>query len=542
MKTRKSHFYIAVFTALAIAWNSASLRAADPPVAVISINNTGQLLSDVEYLMQATGTAAFGQFFMPQIKAYLQGIDSKKPIGIVLSLDGMEPKPLAFVPVTDLEAVLSTVEDQLGEAEDAGNGVYQLQGPQPVFVKESGGWAFVAMDAAALNDTPANPAALLKGLNKKYDIAVRGFVQNIPKPLRDMAMTKMGEAMDQGIQGADDAQRAMAEAQIKQMKVMVEQGEELTIGWSIDSANKNVFFDFSVSAKAGTELAEQLNTVKSAKSKYSGFVVPNAAVTANMTSVVEKSQIEQTITMLAGVEESALEEIENDASIEEDSIREGAKKLVSGVFDIFRDTLQTGKLDAGMSVILDEKSMTMALAGHVADGAKVEDLVKELIELAKDDEDVSFSKMNLNSGTHGDVRLHELAVPIPEDEYIGQVLDGELEICLGAAENDIYLALGVDPVNKLKKMIDKSKSAGGTETQPFSMVVKLAPILRFAEAMEDQAMLGAIAESLEQNGNDHLRFNVSGIEDGVTYRFLIEEGILKTLGQVGQMRAAGGGF
>ena len=509
------------------------------PVAVVSINNIDALFADTDYLMEATGAAGIGQMFMPQVRDFVQGLNSKKPIGVVVHLNGMQPIPMAFVPVDDLPGFLSKVEGQLGEAKNIGDGLLQLQGPQPVFVKETGGWAFVSPDRSALSSTPTNPETLLKGLNKKYDIAVRGFVQNVPLQLRQMASQKLSEQMEMGLLDADAAQKAVAKSQAEQMKLLLEEADELTIGLNIDSKNKNIHYDFSVTANEGSSLAKQFESAKGGKTKYSGFVVPDAAVAMNLVSNIPSAQASQMTEMLTNLENSAIKEIENDDSIEEDAVRDGAKKFVTGVFDIFRDTLKTGKADAGMSVVLGEKSITMALASHVADGSQVETLVKDLVELAEGDPEISFSKKKLNSATHGEVRLHELAIPIPADEYIGQILGGELEICLGASDTDVYVVIGSDPVTNLKKMVDNSKGSSA-DMDPFSVTLKLAPILKFAQAMEQDETLSAIAQMLEQNGNDNIRIRAFSIENGVSYRVLVEEGILKTLGQIGQQQMAGG--
>ena len=127
------------------------------PVAVVSVRATDALLSDVEYLFEATGTAGIGQFLLPQAKQFLQGIDGQKPIGLVLSIDNGQPKPLGFLPVTNLKTVLTQLQPQLGLPEDEGNGVLKLQGTRPIFVKEQDGWAFIGESAEALQDLPADP-------------------------------------------------------------------------------------------------------------------------------------------------------------------------------------------------------------------------------------------------------------------------------------------------------------------------------------------------------------------------------------------------
>lgn len=521
--------------------NVAPADAAEP-VAVVSINNLETLKGDLEFLFEITGTKMFSQFVMPQVENYIQGLDQTRPIGVVLSVDGTEFKPMGFLPIEDLDTFLDQIKDQVGEAADAGGGVLELQGPQPIFIKEKGEWAFIGQSVESLDNVPADPMKLLDGLHDNYDIAVRGYVQNVPAEYRNMAIQKMNEAMQQANENADNEDAAaMAKAQMAELKKLMEQADQITWGWNTDSKARQTYMDFTFTAKAETELASQLAAMKSMKSKYAGFVVPGAAISGNVSSVIPKNQIEQNITMMANFERSVLKEIEQDDDIDDENVRKGAKKLVAGVFDILRDTIRTGKMDTAMSVILKDGSITLGLGSHIADATKVDGLVKELVELAKSEPEITFSKLELNSQKHGDVQFHELGIEIPEEEYIGQVFDGSLDICLGTGKDNMYLAIGSDPVANLKKMIDNSKSQ--KTVAPAEFTVKLAPILKFAEAMEGDANIGAIAEMLEKNGQDHIRFKANTIENGLTYRFLIEEGVLQALGQViGARMGAGGGF
>jgi hypothetical protein len=166
-------------------------------VAVISLKAHDELFNDIGFVLKATGTEGISQLFLPQIKGYFKGIDAKRPIGVVLSLDENQLVPLAFVPVTDLKTVLAPLSEQLGEPTDAGDGVLQLQGPQPMFLKQQGAWTFIGQTKESLKELPGQPDQLLEGLNTQYDIAVRAFVQNIPAHFKQMAIGQINSALEQ---------------------------------------------------------------------------------------------------------------------------------------------------------------------------------------------------------------------------------------------------------------------------------------------------------------------------------------------------------
>ena len=133
------------------------------PVAVVSFSGVDKLLADADYLAKL---ADFAEEFTPIKQAaamFTVGIDKTRPIGAVMTMSGPEPDFLGFIPVTSLEQVLAVLKAQSMEAKDAGDGVYELNtGLMPVFMKEQGGWAFIAQKAEALKTLPADPAALLE--------------------------------------------------------------------------------------------------------------------------------------------------------------------------------------------------------------------------------------------------------------------------------------------------------------------------------------------------------------------------------------------
>ena len=77
----------------------------------------------------------------------------------------------------------------------------------------------------------------------------------------------------------------------------------------------------------------------------------------------------------------------------------------------------------------------------------------------------------------------------------------------------------------------------------FRAVVALSSIMKFAESVEQNPMIAGLAEMLGQtNGKDHVSLRTMAIEDGITYRFLLEEGVLRAIGQAVQMNSAQQGF
>ena len=134
-----------------------------------------------------------------------------------------------------------------------------------------------------------------------------------------------------------------------------------------------------------------------------------------------------------------------------------------------------------------------------------------------------------------------MSLPIPEEEYVSQVLGDQLDVVIGTADSAAYVAIGTDGLAHLKQMVDASSTSQAAKVDPLKLTIALTPILEFADSIESNPIVSGLAQSLAvSGGKDHVQIRTSTIENGVTYRFLIEEGVLRLIGQGVQMGAAGG--
>ena len=467
---------------------------------------------------------------MPQIKAYFQGIDENKPMGVVVTVEGTEFRPLAFLPVTDLPTVMGNLEQQLGRASDAGDGVRELQGPQPMFLKEQAGWVFIAQTPQALKDLPQNPAQLLDGMDQQYDIGIRAYLSNVPAQFKQMIVGQLGSL----VQNSMPNDPAGAEAQIQQLSQTINESDRVTIGWQIDPEKKETHFDVVSKPVAGTQMAKQAEAIRDAKSDFGGFLIEDAAIRGNMTSMILPEQMEQSLAGLKRIQESTQKEIAGDEDLDAGT-RAAAQELIQTFFGIAESTIKTGKIDSCTSIILKPKTLTVLSAGHVADGTEVEAAVKKLVAASENQSEFSFSSVKFNAEQHAGVNLHTLALPIPADEYARKILGETLEITLGTAKDSAYVAVGADGMDYLKRHIDVSQNSPGQTVDPFSGELALTPILQFAESVEPNPILRSLTEMIRDQP-DRLRMRASVNDaDAVMYRLTLEEGVLSVLGQGLQM-------
>ena len=531
-----------------------ALAQAQKPLAVISVSGVDNVLGDVQYLTQAAGAGDAGQLLMLMAGPYTAGIDKTRPIGAIVTMADPAaggPAPvdvLAFVPVKDLNTVLSVLSEAVGEAEDAGDGVKMLSGgDSPVYIKDANGWAYLGMTKQAVMNPPAgDPTALLGGIEKEYDIAVRLNVQNIPAQYRQMAVEEMQKGFDAELQnnivdGGGDRELAdkLARNTLNSMKSLINESDTITIGWLVDASKQDVHLDFAFTAVPNTRLAEQFATLKDTKSDFSGFELPESAFTLNLSGVVSEEDKAQANAILNAVRTEAIKEIDNESDVPD---KAAAKKVLGEAFDVLIDTLESGKIDGGAAVKLEPDSLAIIAGGYVSDGAKAKQVFDQLLDLAK--QDPKTPDLNLQQSTHGGVELRTMNVPLPDDADADarKLLGDRVDVVVGTSGKAVYFGMGKGSLELLKQAIDNSATGAGNTVPPFKFIMALGPILEFAASMENNPVVAqAAAAAKDFKGRDRVSVVAQPIENGAVYRLKVDDGVFQLIGKAASMAGAGGG-
>ena len=209
----------------------------------------------------------------------------------------------------------------MGPAQEEG-GVLKLTAPggTDVFVREQSGWAIVtqAKDAPLPTD---DPMKLLTGLNPEYDIAVRVMLQNVPAEKKKSAIEQFRGFMEfaaaqQRQQAGDNPLASLNEKNLEQQVAAIErllnEADQLTIGWKIDRSASNTYLDFSVTAVPGSQFDKELGQMATVRTNFAGFIMPDAAVTLNFCAKNAQENIDQTLTTLDQLKTKADDAIDKD--------------------------------------------------------------------------------------------------------------------------------------------------------------------------------------------------------------------------------------
>ncbi|RPH81856.1 MAG: hypothetical protein EHM77_03895, partial [Planctomycetaceae bacterium] len=513
---------------------AARAQADQKPVAVISINKMDEIMGDLGLLTEVAGQQDAGRVFLGMAGIYSSGIDRTKPAGAYVTIGQAGPQVVAFVPVKNLKQLLGVYREQLGTPKDIGNGVLEIGAdrPQPVYVKEQGGWAYLVQDPKNFAGLPADPSKMLQGLDQKYDIAIQFNMANIPAEIRDLFISQMKMGYDQAMEAQSrnlpPDQREIADQLgktiVKGVEEFVEQAEQLTLGFAIDGKTKNMSLEVALTAKPGTDLAKQMATMYDIKSLFGGLGGKDSAANGNMTMALAPNDIAQLNGLLKAAREGAMKGIDDDSGVPAGK-RDSLKSAVSSILDVLQSTASAGKIDAGGAVNLGDEGAEVVAGALLQDGLKLEKAVKELVAIGKDEP--NFPNIQLDVAKHGGVNFHKIEIPTAElDANARKVFGDRLELVLGFGRDRALFAMGRDGQAILKRAIDRG--AAGAAALPLQVQLATGQWIRFANKLESNPQNQTLAAASEKvSGSDKVSLMVKPIERGMAYRFEIASGVIE---------------
>lgn len=516
------------------------------PAVVVALKGLNELFDDLTAVGQWAGAADQVGFPLMIARGTTSKVDQNKPIGAALTFVNGDLRPLIFMPVSDLQGLFAQLRDQIGSPKELEKGLYEMQaGGQQMFVREGEGWAFMSNDRASLAKTPANPADMVSGLTKNYDIAIQINIQNIPNDLRQVAMTQIKAALEAAAQNAGDPnlQEQMQANLQRQMTSLVEETDSITIGLSIDAKEQNISAEFGMTAKDGTELAKTMALNNNLKSLFGGLVGKNSAASLSYVGKMASQDVDQLMGNMKQLREQAMAMIDNAGELPDQATRDDVKSAMGSIMDSLEATLKGGSLDLSTAIVLDDDEFKMVAGGLLADGTKFENGVKKIVDTAKTK--FGFDGARLNIGSFQGVNFHTVSVPLNgADDSVQEIFGDTLEVTLGIGKDRMYVSIGEDGINTIKKAMENSSSAKTETSIPMTMSLALAPIMKFAANTSEDPNLQRIAEAMAQTaGKDHVRITNRSVPRGSIFRLEIEQGVIKAIGGAAASMGAGrGGF
>ncbi|GIW94035.1 MAG: hypothetical protein KatS3mg110_2076 [Pirellulaceae bacterium] len=513
------------------------LSAQQKPAVVISLASVQEQMADVRYVTQAAGApqvAGLVEFMSAQ---YTQVLDPQKPGGAAVWLgnDGT-PTVLGFLPVKDMNLLKNIVSQQLGPVQDRGNGVLEIPGPMPLFVKSVGAYAYISNAAENLTDLPQDPAVYLKDTDPAANIGVLINVQAVPQPLKDMALQNLEQiyallAEQAETEAERQFQQSMSKMVVDQYRQIFKEGDQIRFGLNIDAQAKQVSLDFQFTALPGTALAEQMTGLRE-QSDFRGFYQPNAAAAGVFSQTLSQSSLAQLQQILDSVKKTIENALAEDEDLSEEE-RQTAEKLLNQLHRIVETTCASGSIDGGFLLTLDGESPRLVVGGHVADGNEVKKLFDDVTKVITEEEEVPDLKIEQNAASVGGVSFTRYTLPTP-DEDLAAVVGETLEFGTGVGPTTCVITFGKGSV-ELAKQVLESSAAGSEITTPVNQCYMVTgPVLEFiaklADLDDNPAMQAARAAVARANGKDRIVYALKSVPNGVHARIALEEGVIGAIG------------
>ena len=508
------------------------------PAVVISIANMDEQLKDVKYLLTASGFPELNFIAKAAIKGYAEGVDFSRSAGVALYFEGEDTTPSVsgFIPVEDLEILLDSVAG-IADVEENGDDTYTVVASNgtKIRVEEKGGYALFGTKPELLKTLPAEPAKMLGDNPTKYNLAFTVYPQHVPQPLRDLALDTIKEGSMQTLDRLDEelqeVQKKNLQTQMRQFEMILNESESVVIGMAADANAQKLYTDFEFLAKTGSELAAKANESKATQpSRFSGFLMPNAAMNFNGNAKIPKADGANYGSLLTEAKKAVIEQMNEEGELS-DAEFEKVEELVEGVVGVLEETLKKGVVDAGMAAVLEGPDANLIGGMTVADPAKVEKAIKDLVPMLKeridilDNPDIPAIEFNFDKETHEGVRFHEIKVSI-DDDIARDMLGDSVSVSIGFGADSIYFGIGNGPMRMIKQgMAAKEKTEFSSE-----MNFRVAPFLKFlARAPDSPEQLSVFAEQLTENGGDLIRAYSKIIPNGSFTRFEMQDGILSLI-------------
>lgn len=306
--------------------------------------------------------------------------------------------------------------------------------------------------------------------------------------------------------------------------------DEVSAGWRVDRQEKRTFVDLRATALPGTPLASNFSQARELKTSFGGFRLPGAVFQAHWVGKAQGADAAASAKFVEQLRQKALKDIDRQGgSDDEKRIR---KELANQLFDVLRDTAASGRSDGAISVLVTPKAATLIAGTYVADGMKLQDVVRKVGEFLRDHHP-AFSGLKLDAETFEGVTLHTLPLPLlplGDQETARQVLGDSPEVVLGFGKEAMYMAAGRNAVQRLKEAIGRSATPV-VPPAPAEVWVALRPVAQFVAEVgppRQQEHARKALELLDQaKGKDHLRMVVRTTDRGAMLRIEAEQGVLE---------------
>jgi hypothetical protein len=506
----------------------------DPPVMVLSAASFERLLAGLDLAFDSAGRPEMSDTVGGMLGRAndLKGLNRDRPVGLMIFLNGLVPDPVGFVPVTQIDDLIKTVELGPVKPTKISDTRYEIAGPRgKLYIELAGNYAFAAASETALERQFPDPTRLTAKLANSYDIAFSVNLRSIPKSSRQLFLGVIRSRADADLQrrdnepeGAYDVRRAAGENNLRFVEELVTQGDELTFGWTVAAANRQGVFEIALQGTPGSELAASLSELAGKRSHFAGSLANGSPLTFNVSWNLDKSGRKTLVKMLEGIQK----QMGLDLARTQPEIATTSKTPLEDLFRVFTQTATAGHVD-GLVQVVGDPSTQFALVGgfKLADATAFSSALAQMVTQVE--KNPGLAAAQLNSAVHRGTALHRFEGKSIPDEEVSRY-GGRPSVYVGSGEGVLWFSVGADNgLPALKRLMDDTAKPvpAGVTTAPLTFVANFGQLMDFLAVTERGRKNASTAINIFKQGNDALRVEVRPVENGARLRAEFNEAFLK---------------
>lgn len=519
------------------------------PLVVVTVASVERLLKQADVTFESAGRAELSETIGSVLERVgdLKGLDRNQPLGLLVYLQGITPQVVAFAPVDNLDNLLKTIEIGPVTTKKVGEDRIEIAGPQQTLLgKIQRGYVFLSNSDEALDHEFGNPAKFSAKLSAVYDISASINLKTLPSITRDLFIGFMRSQTEINLQrrdnepeGAFRIRKADGMKNLEFIEMLLTQGEELTLGWTVSQTERNAALEIIATATPESELASNFNQLNAVKSQFTNLIKDTSKypLIASLSWKIDRSGQKFMKELFAGIEmelgkqlTKASGSIGTGTATTSDSTTEAA---LHELLDVLRDTAQAGHFDF-VAQFVGEAGGPFALVGglKVTDGNKLSGALTDIVNRLKGNADLA--EVQTNAAEHKGVRLHRIQGK-QADEGEQKLYGGTPSVYFGAGGRAFWFAVGGDnALVELRKAIDIAAQpvSDTAVTVPFQFVMNFSKWMEiFGGGASGSDGFASRAKSAFSKGGDTLRIDVKPLDNGLRMRVQLDEAFLRLLGQ-----------
>jgi hypothetical protein len=519
------------------------------PLVVVSIASVERLLKQADVAFESAGRVELSETIGTALEGVndLKGLDRNKPLGLLVYLQGITPQVVAFAPVENLDDLLKTVELGPVTTKKVADDRIEIAGPQRTLIgKIQRGYVFISNSDEALDHEFGDPARFTGKLSAVYDLAASINLKSLPPLTRDLflgyirSQTEINlQRRDNEPEGAYRIRKADGMRNLEFIELLLSQGEELTLGWSVSQTERSAALEVIALATPESELASNFNQLNAVRSQFANLIKDTSKfpLVASLSWKTDKSGQKFMKELFAGVEMELGKQLAKasnssgtGAPATADATTEAA---LHDLLDVLRDTAQVGHFDFAAQFVGEPGTPFVLLGGlKVTNGDKLSNALADIVTRLKGN--AELAEAQTNAAEHKGVRLHRIQ-PKRMGEAEERLYGTKPNFYFGAGGKAFWFAIGGDnALVELRKAIDiVDKPVSDTAASvPFQFVMNFSKWMDiFGGGTGSSDGFASRARSAFNKGGDTLRIDVKPLDNGLRLRVQLDEAFLRLLGQ-----------